>query len=143
MDTSEQNILMLRKARQIQMQFNPDEHNCLWDAWLRWDGYRDYKYDGYLLFAGGWVHQFSTYDGYLWHVIWVPRLDQLSAMLDELEWSLHKWTIPVLEYQVYISYMDDMVIDHADTVEQALLRMVMLFNYKKVWNGEDWEQKGE
>lgn len=75
------------------------------------------------------------------HAIWLPRQDQLQAMIEE---ELEVKTLDSLHhyFQIFIEWFNarngDWRIREVDTYEKLWLAFVMHEKYHKVWNGEEW-----
>ena len=143
MDTSPEYIKQCEQAEEIQYQFNPDDHNCLWDFALKWDWDRNNeKYDGYIGYGGRKQQQFSTYDGYLWHCIWLPRQDQLQEMIETTSlWNINhrysRWLYDVNDDGVCDFHIRH-IHENLKSMEQLWFAFVMAERYQKIWDGTEW-----
>ncbi len=124
MDTSPQYIRMCEKATEIQEIVKP--HTTVSGA------FRD----------GDWVYCHTAYclndirlaNASRTDFIWLPRQDQLQEMCKEKDIGMllvdfFRW----FEDEEYIWALNN-------TMEQLWLAYVMHEKYRKVWNGEDWEE---
>ncbi len=134
-DTGTVIMQMLEKAEEIQALCSGGEGNYFFDHHLKY-GSRDMKYDGYVEYGGGKRQQFRTYDGYLWHGIWVPQQHQYQDMLSM---SLSKLALNIQSYYNGLSEdswtPDDWV---PQTMDQLQCFMVMASNHNKRWNGKEF-----
>lgn len=148
MDITEQNIKMCAKATKIQEQMPlPEKINEQWESyqyppehfisvqgsvyWLPFERefvlfHWDNDEDTYII-----GHYHSVLDG----MVWLPRLDQLLAMLTDACFIIH-YRMP--GYRV--THPAYHVMFERDTAEQALLEAVMYFQYNMAWTGEDWKE---
>lgn len=88
---------------------------------------------------GGGIDNFNN-------AIWLPRQDQLQAILDIkhhptlLLHAFHKWAVIENNWVQYLPYGDGEATNCPFTsMEQLWLAFVMKEKYDKVWTGEDWE----
>ena len=74
-----------------------------------------------------------------WKIVWLPRQDQLQAILDYslaplgMLWKFY--------YTVYGKETDEDKREYwciFDSMEQLWLAFVMKEKFNKIWNGEDW-----
>ncbi len=141
MDTTKQNILMCKKAVEIQEQ------------WKVKNG------DFFEAFSSVRIlnHQTSVYlacylgDDYHYSIIakdcihehtWLPRQDQLQEMIDWLG-SILIGHIPNNMLMLSYAYQDTRIKVKGTSMEQLWLAFVMKEKFNKVWNGKDWEVKDD
>jgi hypothetical protein len=153
MDTSEIYIKMCEKATEIQKQWRPD---C-------GDHVRLLKPDGRIVLIVEHPNPQSYIAGVNWLVriafpestgdnldykkiikgIWLPRQDQLQEMIN-LWWKKYgTYGVPLIKgfYEFSMQFWQGpfMEKDGEFTFEQLWLAFTMKLKFKKVWNGNDWE----
>ena len=79
--------------------------------------------------------------------VWLPRQDQLQAMLKDVTeyWELRSYPClgrldKELPYE-FLLYSDTLHEFTARTMEQLWLTVIMKALYDKVWSGTEWEEK--
>lgn len=140
MDTSEVYVKMCREAKEIQSKktafdkgdiyfwqnrFNKDNKDV--HISLNQEEYSGLKWskDSYNRING---EQFGGF------AVWLPRQDQLQAMLKLPIWTLNQG------FQHWFLEYADIKINDARTMEVLWLEYVMRKLYFKRWNGQTWEE---
>lgn len=120
MDESLQYVKMCQKAKEIQKLKALRQGD-----WMSWKGTMN------VIIIGGRTLDVAGFQDY----IWLPRQDQLQAMLGDFEQQLDildDWRERGKEPMPYWN------IGNLKSWEQLCLAFVMEQKNNKVWNGEDW-----
>ena len=152
MDDTKVYIKQCSMCVDIQKLYDPSKPSFLWDHSLKesYDRSR-YTYKEYRILdivpladmpLG--LHIFTSYDGYEWSCIWLPRQDELQQMVKQESDKNYDW-------QVQLSQLDSFVTERSvhgesfsdyscqfETWEQLWLAFVMHERYGRRWNGERW-----
>jgi len=136
MDISQKYVDMCVKAIEVQKSWNHEVGDIAHTKWKHIDGSE--KEDVTALQS---CHCYEPIDFYNETSIWLPRQDQLQAMIkkEKLDYLLVDFKAFVWRNQAYIvDATMDYPLNICDTMEQLWLCFVMNYNYNKRWNGEDW-----
>lgn len=143
MDTTPEYIKMCEKAEEIQ------------NDWILHKGdYYYHKLNNKISFVSGWFEARTAENAVLmthYHgrLIWLPRQDQLQAMIKG------HWTETLGKFTYWLDGPNPLVsiptkkllkervdfvkrLERCDSMEQLWLAFVMKELYGKVWNGDDW-----
>ncbi|KKM20144.1 hypothetical protein LCGC14_1648460 [marine sediment metagenome] len=152
MDTSEEYILMCKKAKEIQKLWNHERG----DFFVREkEYYRDTPFviDFHKkIFNAHWFKKDEKF-------IWLPRQDQLQGIIiklyedntekddyqirykrELLNWMINSFDSFVKQNVGKPYKSNDSYPDNLESMEQLWLAFVMKEKYQKTWNGKDWEK---
>ncbi len=122
MDTSKTYIKMCEKAVKIQKEWKPQL--CDW----AYDEVEQMNYPITLvMFIKVWPEYYKNH-------VWLPRQDQLQAMV----FSVSPPTALDIFHLLAFMQFAHSAMDEVDSMEQLWLAFVMKEKYNKTWDGEEW-----
>ena len=132
MDTSEQYVKMCdcEEIQRLRKTLGDWGDGDIYAEWLK-NG--DFLMD---IFTYIWVNEYwvgGSEKKFLNDSIWLPRQDQLQAMMGE-EYAINL----LYEFHHFYNAKYDDYPDQFTSMEQLWLAFVMKRNYNKIWDGQDW-----